>query len=848
MAVAISRTANPAGAGTGTTITYSTQAIGAAANNRIVAVMVGVEVASASPNSATINYGTGALPMRGTTIGTTGSMFTRIFYLDAPTGTTADIAITFGASVAATTHHISVYRITDGIAVAQGGVGDTDADPISSTAFQIPNGGGAIGVCADADAATARTWTGLTEDLDETTTAFRYSTGTSTTAGSTTITVSGGNNEDGALSWLAFMPSYVVQALSEPVRQKISPALAIALGASGLIAPPMSLPVHRSITAETGAYTINIADVITFSEDGGSGISWLAPLSEPQRLPSGIKPHLQQSFVTNIAPPAPAVQWWVSPLSEPVRATPQPITAAQSALAYVPAATQNAPNNNFAEQSLFSKYSFPWNEPVRQKQGLTPGLQQTLSVNPSTPGAFSISLDTGSYVISIADEITFSGFDSTGLEWFAPLSEPVRYAPSRRHLYQSFDADAWRRAATDIRWWFAPLSEPVRQKPGIRPDLQQSLLANSFFPSGFYISLDAGHYTISIADEITFSGLDSTNFEWFRPLSEPVRRKPITAHLYQYFTANVFPITGGTNYSIEIETGAYTINGAPSEFIFDNEGWRTQFSEPVRAKAGLQKHLQPTTTAPVFVPPAPISFGWFSRLSEPVRLNVFRTALQQTFATDPKPPRVDGRLWWLTPFTEPVRSKPRLATHHHQALAYVGAATQNAPNNNFAEQSYFSKYAYPWSEPVRQKPGLKPGLQQAYTNDYILIPIPPEPRAYMLPLSEPVRKLEGLKWYLQQTTALPPRLLPTPDVTGVLDAVEINGDVALIGISVYDGGVPGATASAQVSIIEIQAGVSSGGAFTARVSVVEVPPETATATVSIIEIVAADGSVSIQEV
>jgi hypothetical protein len=181
-------------------------------------------------------------------------------------------------------------------------------------------------------------------------------------------------------------------------------------------------------------------------------------------------------------------------------------------------------------------------------------------------------------------------------------------------------------------------------------------------------------------------------------------------------------------------------------------------------------------------------------------------------------------------------------------LAYVGAATQNAPNNNFAEQSYFSKYAYPWSEPVRQKPGLKPQLQQFYANDYELVPIPPEPRAYFLPLSEPVRKLEGLKWYLQQTTALPPRLLPTPDVTGVLDAVEINGDVALIGISVYDGGVPGATASAQVSIIEIQAGVSSGGAFTARVSVVEVPPETATATVSIIEIVAADGSVSIQEV
>jgi hypothetical protein len=441
------------------------------------------------------------------------------------------------------------------------------------------------------------------------------------------------------------------------------------------------------------------------------------------------------------------------------------------------------------------------------------------------------------------------------------------------------------RPATDIRWWHTPFSEPVRQKPGIRPDLQQSLLANSFFPSGFYISLATGSYIISIADEITFSGIDGTNFEWFSPLSEPVRRRPVTAHLYQSFVST--PFTPATAYSITLETGAYTITGENSTFIFDNEGWRTQFSEPVRAKRGLPAYLQSTTTAPVLVQQvAPSVASWLRPFAEPVRLKRglradlqqafatdirplridgrlwwhspwsepqrqkigLRAYLQQTFATDPKPPRLDGQLWWLNQFSEPVRTKPRLGTHHHQTLAYVGAATQNAPNNNFAEQSYFSKYAYPWSEPVRQKPGLKPALQQAYTNDYILIPIPPEPRSYMLQFSEPVRKLEGLKWYLQQTTALPPRLLPTPDVTGVLDAVEINGDVALIGISVYDGGVPGATASAQVSIIEIQAGVSLGGVFTARVSVVEVPPETATATVSIIEIVAADGSVSIQEV
>jgi hypothetical protein len=840
MAVAISRTANPAGAGTGTTITYSTQAIGVAANDRTVVVVVGTEVASASPNSATLNYGTGALPMRVGTVGNIGAVFTRIFWLNAPTGTTADVAITFGASVAAATHKIAIYRVTDGVVVAEGGVGDTDADPISSTAFQIPNGGGAIGVCADADAATARTWTGLTEDLDETTTAFRFSTGTSTTAGSTTITVSGGNNEDGALSWLVFMPSYVARPLSEPVRQAIRPALAIALGASGLFSPPMALPVNRTIALETGAYNISIADDITFSEDGESvDIGWMSPLSEPRRLPHGIGPHLRSQYTTQVLPqPAPQVDWWISPLSEPVRSIPKPTAAVQSTTAFT-----------------------------------------------ATVGAsFSISLELGSYTISIADDITFS--ETNDISWFNHLADPARPRYNLSYLNQPYTTGIFQpQPAVQVDWWLTPFSEPVRKRPGLRPDLQQSLLANSFFPSGFYISLEAGSYVISIADDITFSGIDGTNFEWFRPLSEPVRRRPVTAHLYQYFNSSGFQ-QAAVNYSITLETGEYTITGEPSQFIFDNEGWRTAFSEPVRTKRGLQRYLQSPITAPVVSGTGDsASLNWLNALSEPVRKRVFGPHLQQPFTTDVTPLRTAGRLWWHSPWSEPqrhkrglgahlqrpfttdakpvseagrlwwlgqlsepVRTKPRLGTHHHQTLAYVGAATQNAPNNNFAEQSYFSKYAYPWSEPVRQKPGLKPQLQQFYANDYELVPIPPEPRAYFLPLSEPVRKLEGLKWYLQQTTALPPRLLPTPDVTGVLDAVENNEDVALIGISVYDGGVPGATASAQVSIIEIQAGVSSGGVFTARVSVVEVPPETATATVSIIEIVAADGSVSIQEV
>lgn len=204
MAVAITQTANPAGAGTGTTITYSTQSIGVADASRIVVVTVGAELTSGSPSSATIDSGGGAVEMLAGTLGSLGAVFSRIFYLSVPTGITADIAITFGASQGATTQHIAVYRVVDGQFDAESAVGDTDADPISSGAITIPTDGGCIGICAMATDTTARTWTGITEDIDEDAGTFRFTTGISTTGGTPTITVSGGNNEDGALAWVIF--------------------------------------------------------------------------------------------------------------------------------------------------------------------------------------------------------------------------------------------------------------------------------------------------------------------------------------------------------------------------------------------------------------------------------------------------------------------------------------------------------------------------------------------------------------------------------------------------------------------------------------------------------------------
>jgi hypothetical protein len=206
MAVAITRTADPASAGTGTTITYSGVSIGTADSTRVVVVGVTTELTSGVISSATIDYGSGAVAMTASDNGVQGAVGARMFWLPVPTGTTADIAITFGASQSSTTHHITVYRAVDadGTASSSGGIGDTDADPISSGAITIPTDGGCIAVCAMATDTTARTWTGITEDaaVEADIGTYRHSAGTSTTAGTPTITVSGGNNEDGALAWL----------------------------------------------------------------------------------------------------------------------------------------------------------------------------------------------------------------------------------------------------------------------------------------------------------------------------------------------------------------------------------------------------------------------------------------------------------------------------------------------------------------------------------------------------------------------------------------------------------------------------------------------------------------------
>lgn len=206
MAVLITQTANPSGVSSSSNVaTYSGVSIGAAATNRIVVVLVASELASASINSVTL----GGSSMTAGTEGNFGAVYARAFYLLYPTGTTADIVVTYGANASNTQNHIAVYSVTGAAYSATGADQSSDMDAtdrLTTGAITIASGGGFIAIAAGATDGTAKTWAEATEDLDVDAGGFRFTTATRTTALTTTaVTCTGGTNgEDGALSYLLF--------------------------------------------------------------------------------------------------------------------------------------------------------------------------------------------------------------------------------------------------------------------------------------------------------------------------------------------------------------------------------------------------------------------------------------------------------------------------------------------------------------------------------------------------------------------------------------------------------------------------------------------------------------------
>lgn len=248
MSVSIARTANPNGVNSsGNVATYNNADIGTAHPDRIVVVLVTTELSAASINSCTL----GGSAMNAGDQGNQGIVYARAFYLAYPTGTTATIAVTFGANPASTQNHISVYNISDAAYSAKGFDESTDmdsTDPLTTGSKTIAAGGGMIAVAGCAADTVAKTWSVAGEDLDADVGSHRHTTWYSTTDATQTLTCTGGTNgEDGALSYLIFTnltPSSSQSPSLSPsssVSPSISPSLSPSSSASPSLSPSSSI-------------------------------------------------------------------------------------------------------------------------------------------------------------------------------------------------------------------------------------------------------------------------------------------------------------------------------------------------------------------------------------------------------------------------------------------------------------------------------------------------------------------------------------------------------------------------------------------------------------------------------
>ena len=149
-----------------TSFPYPARAIGAAAGDRKVVVLVYSEggLNSATVSSLTVGGISGAAVA--THYPTTGLRL-EIWQADVPTGTTADVVVNFSAT-RSNGAHIGVFRVTGAAAAAHDTGGNTSQTAPSDT-LDIPANGCAVALAGGNGPAQPITWTGLTERFEDTT-------------------------------------------------------------------------------------------------------------------------------------------------------------------------------------------------------------------------------------------------------------------------------------------------------------------------------------------------------------------------------------------------------------------------------------------------------------------------------------------------------------------------------------------------------------------------------------------------------------------------------------------------------------------------------------------------------
>ncbi len=143
--------------------TFTAQNIGTAAADRCVIVSAESRRGAASATTVTVTIGGNATTHQQHGLVEASSSVVSISWLTVAAGTTADVVVTYSATMLRA--RIAVYTMTGGDCTTQTDVDSSDIDD-PSVALDVPAGGAAAAVCVGASAAGTTTWTGITERHD----------------------------------------------------------------------------------------------------------------------------------------------------------------------------------------------------------------------------------------------------------------------------------------------------------------------------------------------------------------------------------------------------------------------------------------------------------------------------------------------------------------------------------------------------------------------------------------------------------------------------------------------------------------------------------------------------------
>lgn len=189
------------------TVDYGTVSIGTANPNRVVVVGVFARIDSSSPPVAVSIGGISATQAPSAFVAGGGSMESDIWYASVPTGTTADIQVTWATSPYEHRNGIAVYRVITSTPTPTTGANAQDPSATSiGTTYTVPAGGAGINM-ASQQFGGALTFTNATLDFDQNASGgSEYAAAHNSIAGSVTVTLNAAGGQQITMSSAAWGP------------------------------------------------------------------------------------------------------------------------------------------------------------------------------------------------------------------------------------------------------------------------------------------------------------------------------------------------------------------------------------------------------------------------------------------------------------------------------------------------------------------------------------------------------------------------------------------------------------------------------------------------------------------